>query len=80
MTNRRMEGRGGLIMDSERLDAPAPVRIYSQATEEGGLAGLASLPIPGRAAPILSVGRAAEKLHGLPPYAEKIYDLGCMQR
>ena len=76
MKNRQMEGHGGLIMDSGRLDAPAPVRVYSQATEEGGLAGLASLSVPGCAAPILSGGRAEEKLHGPSPYAEKIYVFG----
>ena len=60
-------------MDSKESGAPAPVRVYSDATGGGGLASLTFLSMPERRDPAASVGRVLEKLHKLLSYTNKLH-------
>ena len=53
-----------LIMDSRQSDSPRPVRVYSDATGDEGLASLTFMAVPERPAPIFLVKQAQESSTG----------------
>ena len=60
-------------MESKQPDSLNPVRVYSDATSEEGLASLTLLSMLEHPAPVLLIGQPEEELHKLASTTNAIY-------